>query len=143
MSWTFVCFTCIIYLLVDSHTLLLRTFRANDLKSLQTSWWTFNWGTISIFRSHLIFKGKSVHLILVVLSDISCCIKYFSFLNRSEVGRIITLRLVRYNFFLDTKNWFWWDDWNYLFLYKRLFIINLVIMDWIINLHFFIFITFI
>jgi hypothetical protein len=56
LSWTFVCFTCIVNLFVNYHTLFLRTFRTNNLKSLQTSWWTLYWSTISIIRSHLIFK---------------------------------------------------------------------------------------
>ena len=141
MSWTFVCFTCIINLFINYHALFLRTFRTDDIKSLQTSWWALYWCAISIFRSHLILKCQAICLVLVVLPDICCCIEYSSLLNWSKVRRIKSLRLVWDNFLLNKKSLFRLN--RYIFLRKYLFIINFLIVDWLNDLHLFILITFI
>lgn len=80
---------------------------------------------------------------LIILSDIGCRIEYLSFLNWSEVRWIISLRLIWYNFLLDTKIWVLWDNWNWIFLDIYWFIINFMVISWLINLHLINFFTFI
>lgn len=80
---------------------------------------------------------------LIILSDIGCRIEYLSFLNWSEVRWIISLRLIWYNFLLDTKIWVLWDNWHWIFLDIYWFIINFMVISWLINLHLINFFTFI
>lgn len=80
---------------------------------------------------------------LIILSDIGWCIEYLSFLNWSKVRWIISLRLIWYNFLLDTKIWVLWDNWHWIFLDIYLFVINFMVISWLINLHLINFFTFI
>lgn len=80
---------------------------------------------------------------LIILSDIGCRIEYLSFLNWSEVRWIISLRLIWYDFLLDTKIWVLWDNWHWIFLDIYWFIINFMVISWLINLHLINFFTFI
>lgn len=80
---------------------------------------------------------------LIVLSDIGCCIEYLSFLNWSEVRWIKSLSLIWYNFLLDTKIWVLGDNWHCFFLDIYLFIIYFMIISWFINLHLINFFSFI
>jgi len=80
---------------------------------------------------------------LIILSDIGCRIEYLSFLNWSEVRWIISLRLIWYDFLLDTKIWVLWDNWHWIFLDIYWFIINFMVISWLIYLHLINFFTFI